>query len=157
MKNIVQSNTNVVTNNLIVQALNQANSRGDSKNTLAELVGMTYVYFMALARGERPVDQMNRKYFVGFANYLQIPIAQAYLLGGALLPSDFLVKETAPALMGNVFTRMRSDSQWGGFVPTNAALSELDNDTKHLICLLYERLVGTSSINSVYVHEDDFE
>ena len=82
-------------NTLLKLAIHEANIRNQSMQELASQIGISYVYLMALARGDRPTETMTRRVFDGFAAYLSISVAQAYLFSGALKPSDFLVQVSA--------------------------------------------------------------
>jgi hypothetical protein len=94
---------------------------------------------------------MRRSIFVAAANYLDIPVAQAFLLGGVLEPKDFIVEVTATQKIDDVIERMRRDPTWCGFVPTATELDKMDQKSKILIGLLYENTTGATSLNSVTI------
>jgi hypothetical protein len=136
---------------LIAMLWNKMTLSEETPRELAEHLQISYVYLMALARGERPLDKADRKVFVMAASYLGIPVAQAYLLGGALQPSDFLVESTTSAKISQIFDRLKSDPEWGGFAPSSNVFGKLPKDVKILVCLLYERAAQTSDLTAVLV------
>lgn len=138
-------------NELIAMLWNKTTLSNETPRELASRLQISYVYLMALARGERPVSSADRKIFVSAAKYLGIPVAQAMLHGGALQPADFLVEATASDKISNVFGRMKNDPEWGGFTPELRVLEKSPKDIKILICLLYERVAQTSELTSVTI------
>lgn len=123
----------------------------ETPRELSAHLDISYVYLMALARGERPIDKADRKVFVSASRYLDIPTAQAYLLAGALQPSDFMVENSFTSKIEHVFERMKSDPEWCGFVPDDKTMKRIPNNVKILVGLLYERVAKTSDLSSVCV------
>jgi len=132
-------------NQLIAHLWNKMSQMNETPRELASNLKISYVYFMALSRGEREVERADRKVFVEAARYLDIPVAQAFLLGGALIPSDFMVENSVDARIDRNFEMMRSDPAWCGFVPSAKTLKNTPEDVKILVGLLYERLSQTES------------
>lgn len=122
----------------------QAAVNNDSLPELAEKLDMSYPYLMALARGERPTDKVERKHLVMCAKYLNVPVGQVYLLSGALLPEDFIFEPTKEENIQHVLKAMRNDPLWTAHVPSEKVLKHADPSLKLLICLLYERAARTS-------------
>lgn len=140
-------------NTLLSLAINEAYRRNQSLNELSADIGISYVYLMALARGERPASTMKRRVIDGFAKYLSISVAQACLFSGALKPSDFLVEVSASTKLDALFTRMRTDNEWNALMPTESEINCLSQDTKTFIGLLYEKASQTSSLVSALRYE----
>jgi len=155
MKTQDQSSTSHEMNPLLNLAIGESQRRKQTIRELATHIDISYPYLMALARGERPAETMNRKVVVSFSDYLSIPVAQAYLLAGALKPKDFLVESTAESKLARLFTQMRTDKVWCGFMPSDAGLASLDSDVQILIGLLYEQVTHMSGLSSVCIDEPE--
>lgn len=147
----VSSNASTYENRLITMLWNKMNSEEETPRELAAHLNISYVYLMALSRGDRPICKADRKIFVDMARYLNLPVAQVYLLSGTMKPEDFVVEETIESKFGNLFEKMRSDSQWAGFVPTDKQIEKLPTDVKILLGLLYERATNETTISAVVV------
>jgi transcriptional regulator with XRE-family HTH domain len=153
MKTQDQSSPTQEMNPLLNLAIGESQRRNQTMRDLAGHLDISYTYLMAVARGERPADTMARKVYIAFAEYLDIPIAQVYLLSGALKPTDFVVEATVAAKLERLFERMRSDKEWCGLMPTSAKLVSLDSDIKILIGFLYERATLSSGLGSVSIED----
>lgn len=127
-------------NQLIAHLWNKMSQLQETPRDLASNLKISYVYFMALSRGEREVERADRKVFVEAARYLDIPVAQAFLLGGALIPSDFMVESSIEKRIEHNLDMMRNDPAWCGFVPSAKDLKNTPEKSKILIGLLYERM-----------------
>lgn len=138
-------------NELMLLLFSKASANGETTRQLASHLQISYVYLMALARGKSPVSSVDRKIFVSAAKFLGIPVAQAMLHGGALQPTDFLVEAAASDKISRVFSRMKTDPEWGGFTPGLRVLEKSPKDVKTLLCLLYERAAQTSELASVRI------
>lgn len=123
----------------------QAAANNESLQELAvSLDNISYPYLMALARGERPTDKMERKYLVSAAKYLNLPVGQVYLLAGTLSPEDFIFEPTKDEKMQHALAAMRNDPLWAAYAPNEKVWKHADPSVKLLICLLYERAARTS-------------
>ena len=130
---------------------NKMDILNETPRDLAVRLGISYTYLMCLARGERPIANSERKVLKAAADYLEIPVAQAYLHSGALKPSDFIVRDTAEAKIANMFERMKADHEWSAYTPSKKAFDNLDPEIKILTCLLYERVSKRFDFTSVVV------
>lgn len=122
----------------------QAAANNESLPELADKLDISYPYLMALARGERPTEKMDRAHLVSAAGYLNLPVGQVYLLAGALLPEDFIFEPTQEEKMQYALAAMRKDPLWTAFAPNEKVWKHADPSVKLLICLLYERAARTS-------------
>ena len=122
----------------------RAAQNNDSLADLAVKLEISYPYLMALARGERPTEKMDRVYLVNAAKYLNLPIGQVYLLAGVLRPEDFIFEPTKEEKMRHAVNAMRNDPLWTAYVPNEQVWEHTDPSMKLLICLLYERAARTS-------------
>lgn len=122
----------------------QAAANNESLPELADKLDISYPYLMALARGERPTEKMDRTHLVSAARYLNLSVGQVYLLAGALLPEDFIFEPTQEEKMQYALAAMRKDPLWTAFAPNEKVWKHADPSVRLLICLLYERAARTS-------------
>ena len=125
----------------------------ETPRELASHLKISYVYLMALARGVRPIEKADRAVYVTAAKYLQLPVAQIYLLAGALSAEDFVLKEQLTSKINNTIEQMRIDPKWCGYVPPKAAFSKTPESVKTLLCLVYEDASKQSVMSSVLVEQ----
>lgn len=138
------SKENEKTPNALMSMLwEQAAANNQSLPELAENLKISYPYLMALARGERPTEKMDRAHLVSAAEYLKLSVGQVYLLAGALRPEDFIFEPTQEEKMQYALAAMRHDPVWAAFAPSEKAWKHFDPSAKLLICLLYERAART--------------
>lgn len=118
-------------------------SQGDTPPKIAKDLNITYAYLMALGRGERPVPNVDRSILEAAAKYLDIPVAQAFMLAEALSPADFTFQPTLDEKFKYIHKAMLADPIWCGYALTAREWKELDQKSKMLISLLYERAART--------------
>ena len=129
---------------LIARLWEEMAKRGHTTHELAEALGITYVYLMKLASGEKPIFQLGRDTLLRAAEYLAIPAAQAYLLAGALSPEDFVLTPTLEERMARVREAMVHDAMWCGLALSDALWAKTPQEARLLICLLYEQAAKTT-------------
>ncbi|MCL4722877.1 MAG: helix-turn-helix transcriptional regulator [Rhodocyclaceae bacterium] len=116
--------------------------KGHTTHDLAEALGVAYPYLMALARGERKLPSVSREFLVNAAGYLNIPVAQAYILSGALKPTDFYHEDTLQAEIANLYDAIGKHPHWCGFLPSKKTWAGLPKNVKLLIGMFFERVTG---------------
>jgi transcriptional regulator with XRE-family HTH domain len=129
---------------LIASLWERMSERGHTTKELAEFLGITYVYLMALARGEKPIPQVGREVFKRAADYLGTPVAQAYLLAGALNPEDFVLSSTMDERIARIRKAMMHDAMWCGLALTDEVWQQTPQEARLLICMLYEQTAKTT-------------
>ncbi len=129
---------------LIASLWEEISKRGDTPKALAEHLGITYVYLMALARGEKPIPQVGREVLKRAADYLGTPVAQAYLLAGALNPEDFVLNPSMDERMARIKDAMTHDAMWCGLALTQEVWEQTPREARLLICMLYEQSAKTT-------------
>jgi transcriptional regulator with XRE-family HTH domain len=122
----------------------QAALNNESVTELAVILDISYPYLMALARGERPTDKIDRVHLEKAAKYLNLPVGQVYLLAGVLTPEDFIFEPTKDEKMQHALKAMRNDPLWAAHTPSKKVWQETPPSVQLLICLLYERAARTS-------------
>lgn len=118
--------------------------RGETTHQLAKQLGIAYPYLMALARDERKLPNVDREVLENAANYLGIPVAQAYILAGALKHEDFFFADSLDAEIKSLYEAMSKHPHWCGYAPSRAAWEALPQQVKLLIGMLFERVTGKS-------------
>jgi transcriptional regulator with XRE-family HTH domain len=129
---------------LIASLWERMSERGHTTKELAESLGITYVYLMALARGEKPIPQVGREVLKRAADYLGTPVAQAYLLAGALNPEDFVLSPTMDERIARIRDAMTHDAMWCGLALTDEVWQQTPQEARLLICMLYEQSAKTT-------------
>jgi transcriptional regulator with XRE-family HTH domain len=129
---------------LISQLWDEMAKRGQTTHQLAESLGITYVYLMKLASGEKPIFQIGRETLVRAAEYMAIPVAQAYLLAGALSIEDFVLTPTLDARVAQVRGAMVHDAMWCGLALSDEVWQQTPQEARLLICMLYEQAAKTT-------------
>jgi hypothetical protein len=99
---------------------------------------------MKLASGEKPIYQLGRDTLVRAAEYLAIPVAQAYLLADALSPEDFVLTPTLEERIARLREAMAHDAMWSGLALSDAQWAKTPQETRLLICMLYEQAAKTT-------------
>ena len=129
---------------LISQLWDEMARRGQTTHQLAESLGITYVYLMKLASGDKPIFQIGRETLVRAAEYMAIPVAQAYLLAGALSIEDFVLTPTLDERVAQVREAMVHDAMWCGLALSDDVWQQTPQEARLLICMLYEQAAKTT-------------
>ena len=129
---------------LISQLWDEMAKRGQTTHQLAESLGITYVYLMKLASGDKPIFQIGRETLVRAAEYMAIPVAQAYLLAGALSIEDFVLTPTLDERVAQVREAMVHDTMWCGLALSDEVWQQTPQEARLLICMLYEQSAKTT-------------
>lgn len=127
--------------NVLIRALWQSmNKRNHTVHGLASVLNVTYGYLLALARGERPMNMVSHDILVRAAQYLQIPVAQAYVWAGVLQPSDFYNARSLRYELDNLYEDLMSNTGVNMFAPSREVWESLPDSAKLTIGLLYEQV-----------------
>jgi transcriptional regulator with XRE-family HTH domain len=129
---------------LISRLWDEMVKRGQTTHQLADSLGITYVYLMKLASGEKPIFQIGRETLVRAAEYMTIPVAQAYLLAGALSIEDFVLTPTLDERLAQVREAMVHDAMWCGLALSDDVWQQTPQEARLLICMLYEQAAKTT-------------
>lgn len=120
---------------------------GHSLRELAAELKISYVYLMKLLRTPDTFSHADRRIFEAAARYLDFPVVQCYLLGDALKSDDFMVTQNSKlAVAESLINSMRTDPTWCGFVPTAQEIKNLDEKSKMLMALLYQKYLATELV-----------
>ena len=124
---------------------------GDTLNSSAAKLGISYPYLQALLRGQRPVAQASKSVLAAISDYLDIPVAQAYIWSGALTVEDFFRKPTLASELDALYEKLVHSTEFGAYMPTADQWGALDANVKVLIAALYEKTSGDRVLEPVRV------
>lgn len=137
------------TSNLIAVMTAKAREDGLSNPALANILGISYIYLMQLITGRRDTAALTRKVLVACANFLNIPVVEAYLLAGALKPTDFVVQGRVDGVRDDAYQTMLLHSQWGGFMPSEEDWKCLPQSLQLMTMLSFEQATGLKIFNDL--------
>jgi len=123
---------------LLILLWQKMGEREETTKELATNLGIAYPYLMALARNERPVHQLSREVLKNAAKYLGLPVAQAYILAGALDPTDFFYEERIHKEIEDVYKDSLGNPDWSGHTPPRADWDTSPQSVKLYASMLYE-------------------
>lgn len=146
-----QPSTPVVPTPLMSYLAAEAQSRGHTPVELAKQLGIGYVYLTQLLSGKKDTARLGREVLVAAANYLDVPVAEAYLWAGVLLPTDFVHEGKFKAMSGEQFDVMSRHPHWGGFMPTRDEWNSLSERSKLLIVMAFEQAAGVTLTDKTMV------
>ncbi|MCX7173806.1 MAG: hypothetical protein NT159_07760 [Proteobacteria bacterium] len=138
---------------LIELLFDAAQLRNESPELLAAGLSIGYPYLMALARGTRPTADLGRDILTAAAKYLDVPIAQAYLWAGALLPTDFFFEPSLRRELQDVFTAIQTHPHWGGFCVKKSEWDSLSDEARILYALLFEKATDKHILSRTKIAE----
>lgn len=139
-------------NNILIWYLTrEIAERGWTIHDAATAIEVSYPYLQALLRGQRPIAQASKSVLAAMANFLDIPVAQAFIWSGALTAEDFFRKRSLDTEMSNLYEQMLESEDFGAYMPTATAWASLDNNIRVLIAALYERVTGKRILSPVTV------
>ena len=125
----------------------EAQNRSETPPELADRLGIGYVYLTQLLSGKKDTAKLGRNILVAAANYLDVPVAEAYLWAGALKPTDFVHEGKFEAMSGDVFDVMSRHPHWGGFMPSKEEWIGMSQRAKLFVILAFEQSTGETLID----------
>ena len=125
----------------------EAQNRGHTPTELAKHLGVGYVYLTQLLNGKKDTAVLNRKILVAAANYLDVPVAEAYLWAGATEPTDFVRETRFVPMAGEIYDVMSRHPEWGGFMPTKKEWSTFTPRARLFVTLAFEKATGVTIID----------
>lgn len=126
----------------------EAVDRNESPTELSQHLGIGYVYMTQLLSGKKDTSKLGREILVAAAQYLKVPVVQAYLWAGALKPADFFYERDEVLLSGDTFDVLSRHQNWGGFMPSKKEWDKAPADLKQLAIMLFEEVTGTDVIGA---------
>ena len=124
---------------------------GDSLQSAAAKLGISYPYLQALLRGQRPVERASKPVLAAISSYLDIPVAQAYIWSGALMAEDFFRQPTLASELDALYEKLLHSTEFGAYAPPPDQWGALDTNVKALIAALHEKASGDRVLEPVCV------
>lgn len=124
---------------------------GHTTKELAVELGITYPYLMALARQERKFCDAGRAVLAKAAKYIDVPVAQAYVLSGAMDPKDFFFEDKLPSEVASLYRSLASHKMWSGFCPSEKEWAAMPEKARLLVCLLFQEATQQTFLSSMSV------
>lgn len=141
----------------LIQALwRRAATLGMSTRDLAARLGISYPYLMHLANPKNPRSTdgprgLDREVMRRAAEFLEIPLVQAYVLANILKPEDFFYKPTLDEKLESAYRHMTQNGLWCGFAPTRQQWDAMSRDLKLSFVMLYEQVVNRGFLDRALV------
>lgn len=125
----------------------EAQNRNETPVDLAKHLGIGYVYLTQLLSGKKDTSRLGREILIAAAEYLRVPVAEAYLYAGALLPTDFVCEWESNLVSGDVLDVMARQPHWGGFVPKREVWESMPEEAKLFVLFAFESATGMQLID----------
>lgn len=107
--------------------------------SIADVMGVTQVYWNALANGNRQIKSLGKDKLQKIAEFLNIPLVQVYVLADHLTAEDFFTSKTLDEQLWLSLRKMQEDPQWGAYAPSEEEWEQTPLSVKTTFVTLYER------------------
>jgi transcriptional regulator with XRE-family HTH domain len=127
---------------LIRALIKRARELGMDKYELADAIGITYPYLIALSNGSRPIPGISHDKLRRMASFLGLTFVQVLMLAEIVKPEDFVVdqEERLDLSLERAIENMRMDEEWGRIAPSKSEWSNLSRSTRLGIAMMWERV-----------------
>jgi transcriptional regulator with XRE-family HTH domain len=123
----------------LFQVLNHAMvEKNHSLDDVASAIGISVVYLRALNSGHRRFADVDPDVLRRVATYVNLPVAQVFLLSETLDPEDFFAASTLGDELAQAYRSMTLDPKWSGYVPATEDWDAMSERTKLFMCMMYE-------------------
>lgn len=141
---------------LIQMLWKKAAEKGMTTRSLAGVLGISYPYLMHLANPKniRSTDGprgLDKEVLRRAANFLEIPVVQAYVLANILKPEDFFYKPSLSDKLEAAYRHMLGNGLWCGFAPSQAQWAAMTDDLKLSFVMLYEQTANRGFLDRTQV------
>lgn len=133
------SNETKLGHRLVIALERKLATNNESYKDLAFRLGKSYAYIISLLHKDRPLRNMDYDFLRKCAEYLEIPLAQAFLLADILAPTDFQYHMNLESIFDKTFRDMSADPIWSGYCPHREEWEGLSQTVKMLIHELYKK------------------
>lgn len=120
----------------------------------AEL-GISTVYLRAIGDGKRSFSDVDRMILRKVARYVELPVAQVFLLADTLNAADFFYEQSLPNELSVAYDSMCSHPMWTGYAPATDEWEAMSVRNKLFIVMLYEAATNQSFLTSASVDSPD--
>jgi transcriptional regulator with XRE-family HTH domain len=113
--------------------------RGLQDRAIADIVGVTQIYWNSLANGNRQIKSLGKEKLQKIAEFLGLPLIQVYLLAEAFTAEDFFNSKDLNEQLWLSIRKMQEDPQWAGYAPSAEEWEQIPINVRITLVSLYER------------------
>ncbi|MQT74962.1 XRE family transcriptional regulator [Pseudomonas helleri] len=113
--------------------------RGLQDRTIADIVGVTQIYWNSLANGNRQIKSLGKEKLQKIAEFLGLPLIQVYLLAEHFTAEDFFNSKDLNEQLWLSVRKMQEDPQWAGYAPSSEEWEQTPINVRITLVSLYER------------------
>jgi transcriptional regulator with XRE-family HTH domain len=113
--------------------------RGLQDRAIADIVGVTTIYWNSLANGNRQIKSLGKEKFQKIAEFLGLPLIQVYLLAEHFTAEDFFNSKDLNEQLWLSVRKMQEDPQWAGYAPSAEEWEQTPINVRITLVSLYER------------------
>lgn len=134
---------------LLMKIREEQERRSMNLNELAQALGLSKPYLMAIFSFQRPIDRLGMEYLEKIAEFLKVPKAQVYCLAEILKPEDFTHEYKLEEQLQESFRNMRNDPVWMAYAPSDEMLNELPSQVKIGMAYMYQQLANKRFVEGI--------
>lgn len=113
--------------------------RGLQDRAIADIVGVTQIYWNSLANGNRQIKSLGKEKLQRIAEFLGLPLIQVYLLAEHFTAEDFFNSKDLNEQLWLSIRKMQEDPQWAGYAPSSEEWEQTPINVRITLVSLYER------------------
>jgi transcriptional regulator with XRE-family HTH domain len=113
--------------------------RGLQDRAIADIVGVTQIYWNSLANGNRQIKSLGKEKLQKIAEFLGLPLVQIYLLAELFTAEDFFNSKDLNEQLWLSIRKMQEDPQWAGYAPSPEEWEQTPINVRITLVSLYER------------------
>lgn len=113
--------------------------RGLQDRAIADIVGVTQIYWNSLANGNRQIKSLGKEKLQKIAEFLGLPLIQVYLLSELFTAEDFFNSKDLNEQLWLSIRKMQEDPQWAGYAPSSEEWEQTPINVRITLVSLYER------------------
>lgn len=113
--------------------------RGLQDRAIADIVGVTQIYWNSLANGNRQIKSLGKEKLQKIAEFLGLPLIQVYLLAEHFTAKDFFNSKDLNEQLWLSIRKMQEDPQWAGYAPSSEEWEQTPINVRITLVSLYER------------------
>ena len=113
--------------------------RGLQDRAIADIVGVTQIYWNSLANGNRQIKSLGKEKLQKIAEFLGLPLIQVYILAEHFTAEDFFNSKDLNEQLWLSIRKMQEDPQWAGYAPSSEEWEQTPINVRITLVSLYER------------------
>lgn len=113
--------------------------RGLQDRAIADIVGVTQIYWNSLANGNRQIKSLGKEKLQKISEFLGLPLIQVYLLSELFTAEDFFNSKDLNEQLWLSIRKMQEDPQWAGYAPSFEEWEQTPINVRITLVSLYER------------------